>query len=70
MNVSRYSCSFSPAIHFAGVVYVLHAFQKKSKSGVRTPTEEVEKVKTRLKQAEKYHAEWKQEQKREDPRGH
>src|SRR6476659_3112773 len=39
-------------VKFAGVVYVLHAFQKKSKSGARTPTEEIEKVKTRLRHAE------------------
>src|SRR5580700_8099325 len=45
-------------VKFAGVVYVLHAFRKKSKSGVRTPAEEIEKVKPRLKQAEKHHAEW------------
>src|SRR5688572_4497338 len=51
-------------VKFAGVVYMLHAFQKKSKSGVRTPIAEIEKVKTRLKQAEKHHAEWTQEQKR------
>src|SRR5438552_16254158 len=56
-------------VKFAGVVYVLHAFQKKSKSGVRTPAEEIEKVKTRLKQAEKHHAEWAQKQKGED-QGH
>src|SRR6478736_1980418 len=31
-------------VRFAGVVYVLHAFQKKSKSGVRTPAAEIEKV--------------------------
>ncbi|MCI0638264.1 MAG: type II toxin-antitoxin system RelE/ParE family toxin [Gemmataceae bacterium] len=52
-------------VKFAGVVYVLHVFQKKSKSGVRTPEEEIEKVKTRLKQAEKHHAEWAQKQKEE-----
>ena len=57
-------------VKFAGVVYVLHAFQKKSKSGVRTPAEEIKKVKTRLKQAEKHHAEWGQKQKREDQGNH
>jgi phage-related protein len=29
-------------IRFARAVYVLHVFQKKSKSGIRTPQEEVE----------------------------
>src|SRR5436853_6934708 len=32
-------------VKFAGVVYMLHAFQKKSKRGGRTPAEEIEKVK-------------------------
>ena len=45
-------------VKFAGVVYVLHAFQKKSKKGSKTPAEEIEKVKARLKEAEKHHAEW------------
>ena len=33
----------------AGRVHVLHAFQKKSKSGIKTPQAEVELVETRLK---------------------
>lgn len=57
-------------VKFAGVVYVLHAFQKKSKSGVRTPPEEIAKVKTRLKQAEKHHAEWAEQQKEEEQGRH
>lgn len=39
-------------VRFAGVVYVLHAFQKKSKSGIATPREEVALVTQRLKQAQ------------------
>ena len=35
-----------------GRIYVLHAFQKKSKTGIETPRIEIELVKTRLKQAE------------------
>ena len=57
-------------VKFAGVVYVLHAFQKKSKSGVKTPAEEIAKVKTRLKQAEKHHAEWARKQKEEEQGRH
>ena len=49
-------------VKFAGVVYVLHAFQKKSKSGSKTPREEIEKVKARLKEAEKHYADWNEEQ--------
>jgi phage-related protein len=42
-------------VRFADVVYVLHVFQKKSKQGIATPKEEMEKVKGRLKTAEEMH---------------
>ena len=32
-------------------VFVLHAFQKKSKSGMATPKQEIELIKNRLKEA-------------------
>ena len=57
-------------VKFAGVVYVLHAFQKKSRSGIKTPTVEVETVKSRLKEAEKDYADWTEQQKREDQDHH
>jgi phage-related protein len=44
-------------------VYVLHAFQKKSKKGIATPKSDVEVIKRRLRQAEELHKEWRQEQK-------
>ena len=53
-------------VKFARVVYVLHAFQKKSKSGIKTPPEQIEKVKSRLKEAEKHHAEWIAQEQREE----
>jgi phage-related protein len=56
-------------VKFAGVVYVLHAFQKKSKRGSKTPPEEIEKVKGRLKEAEKHHAKWSEQQKRTGEEG-
>ena len=37
-------------VNIADVVYVLHAFQKKSKKGIATPSEEIKVVKERLKQ--------------------
>lgn len=43
-------------VKFAGAVYVLHAFQKKSKSGIKTPASEMEIVRRRLKAAEEQHA--------------
>ena len=57
-------------VKFAGVVYVLHAFQKKSKSGSKTPPEEIEKVKSRLREAEKDYDEWTEQQKRKDQDDH
>ncbi|MGL5137286.1 MAG: type II toxin-antitoxin system RelE/ParE family toxin [Beijerinckiaceae bacterium] len=38
-------------VRFHGAVYVLHAFQKKSPSGIRTATQDVELVGQRLKRA-------------------
>jgi phage-related protein len=42
-------------VKFAGVVYVLHAFQKKSKKGIATPQREIDLIKARLKRAEEHH---------------
>jgi phage-related protein len=40
-------------VRFAAVVYVLHAFQKKSKSGRETPRLDIELIKHRLRDAER-----------------
>ena len=37
-------------VQYADRVYVLHAFQKKSKSGITTPLADIDLVKKRLKQ--------------------
>ncbi len=39
-------------VRFVGVVYVLHAFQKKSKTGIKTPREDIKLIKERLKRAQ------------------
>ncbi len=39
-------------VRFAGVVYVLHAFQKKSKTGIKTPQEDVTLIGQHLKRAQ------------------
>jgi phage-related protein len=44
-------------VKLAGVVYVLHAFQKKSKHGIATPKQDMDLIKGRLKQAQAHHAE-------------
>jgi phage-related protein len=42
-------------VRFAGVVYVLHAFQKKSKSGIATPKSEIAIIKARLTRAKEHY---------------
>ena len=42
-------------VKLAGAVYVLHAFQKKSKTGIKTPKQVIDLIKERLKLAEKDH---------------
>lgn len=39
----------------AGVVYVLDAFKKKSKSGVATPREDLDRIRERLKKAREHY---------------
>jgi phage-related protein len=42
-------------VRYAEAVYVLHAFQKKSKRGIETPQKEMELVRQRLSEAERLH---------------
>jgi len=44
-------------VRFPRAVYVLHVFQKKSKTGIATPQREIELVKRRLAQVVKVEAE-------------
>ncbi len=37
------------AVHIADEIWVVHAFQKKSTQGIKTPTREVDLIKDRLK---------------------
>ena len=39
-------------VRFAEVVYVLHAFQKKSKAGIKTPQDDVKLIGERLKRTQ------------------
>jgi phage-related protein len=45
-------------VRFAKAVYVLHAFQKKSKRGVATPKAELDLIGQRLKRAEEDYEQW------------
>ena len=45
-------------VRFAGVVYVLHAFQKKSKRGIATPKADMDLIERRLRRAKEDYEEW------------
>ena len=47
----------STQVRFGDAIYVLHAFQKKSKKGIATPQKEIELVKQRLAAAERNYRE-------------
>ena len=53
-------------VKFSGVVYVLDAFQKKSKKGARTPRADVNRVRIRLKAAEDHYRNWRSLQQEEN----
>lgn len=43
------------AVQFEDAIYVLHCFQKKSKSGIKTPKQDIDLIKARLKTAQEDH---------------
>ena len=45
-------------VRFAKAVYVLHAFQKKSKHGIATPKAELDLIDRRLKRAREDYEQW------------
>ena len=45
-------------VRFARVIYVLHAFQKKSKRGIATPKAELDVIRQRLKRAQEDYEKW------------
>jgi phage-related protein len=56
--VENYSSDTYRAVYtikFPDAIYVLHVFQKKSKHGIATPKEQIEKIKARMKIAEELH---------------
>jgi phage-related protein len=42
-------------VKFEGIVYVLHAFQKKSKHGIATPKQDIDLIEARLKRAKEHY---------------
>jgi len=49
-------------VKFAGWIYVLHCFQKKSKSGIKTPKEDLALINVRLKAAKLDYEVWQARQ--------
>jgi phage-related protein len=49
-------------VKFAGWIYVLHCFQKKSKSGIKTPKEDMDLINARLKAAKHDFEAWQAKQ--------
>jgi phage-related protein len=47
---------------FSGRIYALHAFQKKSKTGIKTPKSEIDLIQVRLRHASEEHARWLEHQ--------
>ena len=43
-------------VKFAEAIYVLHAFQKKSKSGIATPKHDLDLIEERFMRAKELHA--------------
>ena len=54
-NGSTYRAVYTARL--AGVIYVLHAFQKKATKGIATPRHVVQVIKDRYRRAEMHHAE-------------
>ena len=52
-NTDTYRAVYT--VRFGGCIYVLHAFQKKSKSGIATPQKEFDLITRRLKIAEDHY---------------
>lgn len=44
-------------VKFEKAIYVLHVFQKKSTKGIATPKQELDLIRTRLRQAEAHYTE-------------
>lgn len=53
-------------VGLAGRIFVLHAFQKKSKTGIATPKRDIELIRLRLKRAEE-RAKWLEAQREHRP---
>jgi phage-related protein len=48
-------------VRFKRAIYVLHAFEKKSKKGIKTPQRELDMIAERLRDAKEYYKEYERE---------
>lgn len=53
-------------VKFEGIVYVLHAFQKKSKHGIATPKQDLDLIEARLKRAKEHSDIYSQQESQEE----
>ena len=53
-------------VRFAGAVYVLHAFQKKSKKGIKTAKSELDLIHKRFKASQEHYEHWRATQENSD----
>ncbi len=53
-------------VKFEGIVYVLHAFQKKSKHGIATPKQDIDLIEARLKRAKEHYDTYSTQESKED----
>ena len=51
-------------LKYKDTLYVLHAFQKKSKQGIKTPRQHINMIQRRLKLAQEHHAQTHQKKQR------
>ncbi len=54
-------------VRFTRAVYVLHAFQKKSKRGIATPKADLDLIKQRLKRAREDYEQWLKSERQRSP---
>ncbi|MEG3836493.1 MULTISPECIES: type II toxin-antitoxin system RelE/ParE family toxin [unclassified Microcoleus] len=53
-------------VKFEGIVYILHAFQKKSKQGIATPKQDIDLIESRLKRAKEHYKKYLEQQEVEE----
>ena len=56
-------------VKFEGMIYVLHAFQKKSKRGIATPKQDIDLIETRLKRAKEHYEVYLKQKNQEEQNG-